>query len=78
MEVKTIERENGTLIEIRSEKPAAVVVESGDAERIFLPPAEFELSTYYIEKPETLIKTNKGYSVFFPGKIDSVKAYNAS
>lgn len=78
MEVKTIDRNEGTVIEVRSEKPAAVIIESEGDERIFLPPADHESSTYYIEKPETMVKTDKGYSVFFTGKIDNLKAYSVS
>ncbi|MFQ3275212.1 MAG: hypothetical protein ACI9LV_000318 [Candidatus Nanohaloarchaea archaeon] len=73
MEVETREVENGTRIHVEADKEVAVVVYSNGEERIYLPDGSGSDSTYYVENTSSLIKTETGYSVVYPGKVDDME-----
>ncbi|MFB6209688.1 MAG: hypothetical protein ABEJ56_06170 [Candidatus Nanohaloarchaea archaeon] len=73
MEVETEEVEEGTLIRVATGSEVAVVVESEEGERIYLPESGGSDSTYYVDEVESLRKTESGYSVVHPGKAEEIQ-----
>lgn len=72
MDVETSEVESGIRINVFCDREVAVVVYSGDEERIYLPEGSGSDSTYYVENSSGLVQTDQGYSVVHRGRIDDL------
>jgi len=72
MEVQTREVEKGTEIYVESDQKVAVVVETGNEERIYLPEPGSSSSSYYAESTSGLARSENGYRVVHTGNVDSV------
>jgi len=73
MEIQTQEAENGTEIQVYTDKKIALLVKSSGSERIYLPGADSSSSTYYAESPNELIRTSDGYKVVHRGKVEDLE-----
>lgn len=73
MDVETWEVDKGIRINIETDQRVALVVCSGEEERIYLPETEGSDSTYYVEKTGGLEKYSSGYSVIHPGEVESLE-----
>lgn len=61
-------------IVIETEKESlAVVINTPEGEKIFLPPAQGSNSTYYLEQPETLTRYKRGFKLVTEREIQSYK-----
>lgn len=76
MEYKLTSEEEGTRIEVITDKKAAVAVRSNGEERIYLPLKETESSTYYVDEPSRLFSTENGYTVIHPGRVSKVEVFS--
>ena len=72
MEVETREVENGTWIKVMADQEVAVVVDSEEGERIYLPDLSGEDSTYYAENTSGLVETEDGYTVLHEGVVEDI------
>lgn len=72
MDVETCEVESGVRIDVFCDRKVAVVVYSGDEERIYLPEGSASDSTYYVESSSSLVETDEGYSVVHRGRVDNL------
>lgn len=72
MDVETQEVDNGIKIHVETQQKVALVVYSGEEERIYLPDGSDSDSTYYVENSSGLVETEKGYSVLHEGDIDDL------
>lgn len=68
METKITEKENGYLIEVKTDKEIALAVHSDEGERIYIPGEGGSDSTYYNEDPTFLAETEEGYAVIHHSK----------
>lgn len=69
-----IEKKEHKEITIETEKESlAVVIDTSEGEKIFLPPAQGSDSTYYLEKPETLTRYEDGFKLVTQKEIESYK-----
>ncbi len=73
MNVETRETERGTEIRVGTSQKVAVAVKTGEGERIYLPEADGSDSSYYVEEPESLRKTDEGYVVLHLGAVEDVE-----
>jgi len=73
MELETREKERGTLILVETDEKVAVVVKDYQGERIYLPEVGGEDTSYYVEEPESLRKTEEGYVVLHDGEVENVE-----
>jgi hypothetical protein len=71
-----VSEEEGTRIEVFTEKKAAVAVRSDGQERIYLPVDQAENSSYYVDEPSKLVLTEKGYTVVHPGEVSEVEVFS--
>ncbi|MFB6208069.1 MAG: hypothetical protein ABEJ69_01845 [Candidatus Nanohaloarchaea archaeon] len=76
MDVETRERENGVEILVRTEKKVALVVDTGDGERIYLPEPGSSDDTYYAESTSSLVKNSEGYRVLHQGPVEDILVLN--
>lgn len=76
MEYNLSSEEEGTRIEVITDKKAAVAVRANGEERIYLPLEQTESSTYYVDEPSQLFPTEKGYTVIHPGKVSEVEVFS--
>ncbi|MFB6204141.1 MAG: hypothetical protein ABEJ75_00685 [Candidatus Nanohaloarchaea archaeon] len=76
MEVETREREDGVEILVRTENRVALVVDTGDGERIYLPEPGSSDNTYYAESTSSLVKHSEGYRVLHRGRIEDLTVLN--
>lgn len=60
MEVQTFDTDEGKVVEINSQGKVALVIQRNGEERILLPEHRSGES-YYVEDPDTLVETEKGY-----------------
>lgn len=72
MDVETREVENGTWIEIKTDRKVAVSIDTENGERIYLPDVETDDSTYYTENMSGLVKTDEGYGVLHQESIEDI------
>lgn len=72
MDVETRETENGTWIEVKTDRKVAVAVDTESGERIYLPDVEGDDSTYYTENMSGLVKTSAGYGVLHQSSIEDI------
>ncbi|MFB6144905.1 MAG: hypothetical protein ABEJ99_00185 [Candidatus Nanohaloarchaea archaeon] len=72
MSYQKIQRDDGVEIKVETKEKVAVVVK-GDEERIYLPDVDGDDSSYYLEEPERLLKTEYGYRVIHRGTVKEVK-----
>lgn len=68
MKVETRNINEGTEIFVEVDTEIAVVVNS-EEERIYLPESEVSDTTYYVEDVDSLVETENGYRVVYPGEI---------
>jgi hypothetical protein len=76
VEVETSQEEGGTRITVHTDQKVAIIVESGQGERIYLPPAESDQDGYYVENPSSLKRSEDGYTVLHMGEIINLKVLN--
>lgn len=73
MEAETRKTEEGTEIRVRTDKEVAVIVKTGEGERIYLPETSGSDTTYYVESTRALASTEKGYAVLHQGDVKDIK-----
>lgn len=76
MEIKIQERKDDFLIEIQSEETLALAVYTEGQERIYLPQKGVSDSTYYVERSEALIETDKGYELRLDERPQDIEIIN--
>ena len=76
MEYKLTSEEEGTRIEVFTDKKAAVVVREDGEERIYLPVEKDERSTYYVDEPSQLVSTEEGFTVIHEGRASEVEVFS--
>lgn len=75
VKVETSETREGTRIDVEIKEKIAVIVQ-GEHERIYLPASEGSDSTYYVEEPEKLTETERGWTVIHRGKVNDIEVVN--
>lgn len=73
MDVEVEEGEDFYLISVESDSRVAVVLDTEDGERIFLPSGEEEGSCYYGEDAGKLVETGSGYFLRFEGEFTNLE-----
>ncbi len=73
MEIETREIDGGVEITVRTDKKVAVVVKTGDGERIYLPDVDGDDSTYYAEDTSGLVRTEDGYFARHRGEVEDIE-----
>lgn len=76
MEIKKQERKDDFLIEIQSEETLALAVYTEGGERIYLPQKGVSDLTYYVERSEALIETDKGYELRLDERPQDIEIIN--
>lgn len=76
MDIETREVEKGVEIYVETDQRVALVVETGEEERIYLPEPPGSNSSYYVENTQGLAKTENGYQVLHTGNLDSISVIN--
>jgi len=69
VDVETHKTGNGVEIRIRTSKKVALVVQTSEEERIYLPNTLGNDETYYVENTTGLQKTAEGYAVLHQGDL---------
>lgn len=73
MDIQTRDTDRGTEIRVKTDEKIALVVDSGEGERIYLPAVEGDDSSYYVEDPMHLQRVENGYQVIHTGEVESVE-----
>lgn len=73
MDIQTQDTENGTEIQVYTDKKVALLVRSEGSERIYLPGVSDDDSTYYADSPNGLTRTSEGYRVVHRGNVDDLE-----
>lgn len=73
MEAQILEKENGYLIQVDTDKEVALAVYSGEGERIYLPGEGGSDTAYYNEDPTFLSETETGYAVLHDERPTNVE-----
>lgn len=76
VETRITEKENGYLIEVETAQEIAIVIQSSEGERIYLPGDGGSDSTYYNEDPTFLNQDENEYAVLHGEKPQSVDIIN--
>lgn len=73
MEFEINDLDEGKEIKVFTDEKIAVVVNTGESERIYLPSSGADDSSYYSDQPESLTRFQNGYRVVHRGYIENLE-----
>lgn len=76
MSIEITEKNDKYILNIRTDTKTALIAYFNGRERIYLPEASGSDSTYYVEKTDSLIKTDNGYRIVTDKKPDRTTLIN--
>ncbi|WP_414837625.1 hypothetical protein ACK3SF_05135 [Candidatus Nanosalina sp. VS9-1] len=76
MDIEITEQEHGCLIEISTQKKAALAAYFNGEERIYLPEKASSDTTYYIEETDALTSTENGYVLKTDQRPEKIQLIN--
>ncbi|MFB6216835.1 MAG: hypothetical protein ABEJ72_07700 [Candidatus Aenigmatarchaeota archaeon] len=76
MDIEITEQEQGCIIEILTEKKAALAAYFNGEERIYLPEKASSDTTYYIEETDALVPTENGYKLQTHERPEKIELIN--